>query len=64
MWRAILEQSVKDYPCCCGSDDREDIDWDQIGIVPGHAYTLVRNIITVDKCSNSLTQKWEALPNA
>ena len=44
LWRSILEQAVKDHPCCCGSDDREDIDWDQISIVPGHAYTLVRNI--------------------
>lgn len=41
LWRIILDYAVKDYPCCCGTDDREDVDWEQINLIPSHAYTLV-----------------------
>ena len=41
LWRIIADYAIKDYPCCCGTDDREDVDWERIGLVPGHAYTLV-----------------------
>lgn len=40
---------MRDCPCCCGTDDRENVDWEQIGLVPGHAYTLVIwNLLQID----------------
>jgi hypothetical protein len=36
-----LDHSKKNYPCCCGTDERADVDWDKIGLAESHAYTLV-----------------------
>ena len=32
---------MQNKPCCCGTDDREDEDWDKLNLVKGHAYTLL-----------------------
>ena len=42
LWRKIVEHARKNHPCCCGTDDDPSVDWANIGLVPGHAYTLVK----------------------
>ncbi len=32
---------MKNRPTCCGTHASTDIKWDSLGLVPGHAYTLV-----------------------
>ena len=43
LWRVIAENARKNRPCCCGTSESELFDWVSLGLVPGHAYTLVVN---------------------
>lgn len=41
LWETILENAKMNRPCCCGTDDRNDMNWEGLHLIPGHAYTLV-----------------------
>lgn len=42
LWGDILVHAKQDNPMCAGTKSDESINWQDLGLVSGHAYTLVK----------------------
>jgi hypothetical protein len=54
LWEDILEGEKRNYAMCAGTPGVDKGEYDSMGIVPGHAYSLLAGRLVTDKNGNSV----------